>query len=350
MKENEQWMDISGATAVVTQKSIEKIVGSFDIFISTIYSPQNGIDLLVNKKPSERKQIIMDCLQIDVLDKRQKEIVGLKKHMKEKVAYLHGRLNTLTDQITTLVSTHPSERLGSFEGMLKEEKKEQTRLNTHLISLSKKVYEYELCLEEQSNLTEEINEKRAFIKTTSTKITDKKRELEKLQAVLSDTSLIDEGLARIDQLVGDIERYDKELRLNTERRKTLAEINARIKKVDSSSKEALNLLNDKRLTLTNSLTGLDLLNCSKPDCPINEKVKANISTIRIDIDGVDDQINERKNEYYEERKTLERRQEEVQKELDNSFWDNMWYAGLIKKKNREEANGWGILKKQNNIW
>jgi DNA repair exonuclease SbcCD ATPase subunit len=75
VEENGEWIDLSGAARRTTQygsgtnEEIRKILGSFDDFILTSLSLQNNGDNFIDKKQTERKQILSQFMGIDLFDK-----------------------------------------------------------------------------------------------------------------------------------------------------------------------------------------------------------------------------------------------------------------------------------------
>jgi DNA repair exonuclease SbcCD ATPase subunit len=75
VEENDELIDLSGAARRTTQygsgtnEEIRKILGSFDDFILTSLSLQNNGENFIDKKQTERKQILSQFMGIDLFDK-----------------------------------------------------------------------------------------------------------------------------------------------------------------------------------------------------------------------------------------------------------------------------------------
>ena len=75
VEENDEWIDLSGAARRTTQygsgtnEEIRSILGSFDDFILTSLSLQNNGENFIDKKQTERKQILSQFMGIDLFDK-----------------------------------------------------------------------------------------------------------------------------------------------------------------------------------------------------------------------------------------------------------------------------------------
>ncbi len=344
IKKEDSWIDITGGTAVQTQKNLEKIVGSFEIFISTVYSPQNSIDLLVKKKPDERKQIILECLQIDVIDNRRKEITQLRKEYRDTLNQEKGRMNTYSDEVTTLISSNPNETIEEFEQLIKTEKIELTRRQTHLNSLSKRLFEYEdLFLEFEDN-NKKIIETREKVTEISAKIESKRKERTKLNNVIRDRTLLDVGLKNIEDLENEIKRYQDERIVNQARKQKLNELSIEHDQILERYDDTTLFINESRESTLKSIDGLSLLDCSKSDCPINLSVSTQKGNLRIELDKVDQKLQNIEEEKVIKLNDISRKVSRLNEEIKNSFYNFTTHKNKEKELQKEKSHKWIELK------
>jgi len=339
-KIKDDWVDISGAEGKDTQKAIEKLVGTMGIFIATVYSPQNKIDLLVEKKPTDRKKIILDCLQIDVLDKRSEEIVVLKKEVRDKLQQTRGKAEAYADQLARLIDARPEELLQEFSGLLKNEKTIQDKYLSHVESLSKKIHSYEEMEQENKELNQVLANIREEIQQTKLKKFSKEKERDRMEGIMSDKSVIDRGLQRLTDYKEKLKEQSEELIRNTERKNKIAQFNLEIQKQRQGHAKLLSTMVDSREAITKQIESLKLFDCPKADCPLNETTLSHKDLLRIQLDKARETIEAHTKETEVEINEVKEQIIRVEVLIENSIYDKDKHMEYIRAYKEEELNKW----------
>lgn len=326
---NNKWIDISGGNMTETQRQIEAKVGSYDMFISTIYSPQNGVDLLIKKKPSERKQIIIDCLQIDVLEKRQEEIQEIKRVVKDKLFKLKATKDVHSERINELLEENPSKQLAQNEHFLEREKEERTRLNSHIASLTKKVYDYEELENENVELKSEDWKLTKELKDYEVKSLHKVEERQALYDAFNSKGEIDVNIEKIRKAQETKERYAREQETNLSRQKKISELRIKQNEIADFYKGKLDDLYRSRTLMEESLADIKLINCTKEDCPINEQLKEKKDNLLIKIGEVTQTIEKTEAEKLTKISEQQDKIFELEAQVENSFFDVQDYQDVV---------------------
>ncbi len=340
----QEWKDISGADVKATQQYIEKLVGSMEVFVSTVFSSQNNISRLLDKKATDRKEIILDCLQIDVLDKRQKEILKLKKDKKETLSREQGKLETLKVQQTNLIRSNPQELINEFSEQLEKEKIQREKFLTHLNALSVRSYKYDELKKELDGIAEKLVTKRTKIAETKSKIEAKIKEKDILEGYMSDKSIIDQGLDRLNKYQDDMSMYSTEQKKLFERRSSKAQLESSV--LDSSKyyNSQINILRKNHDDLISQIQSLKTINCSKDDCPINTKTEKHRKDLRIKVDEIDEQITNLIKEREIKSSGIKEKIIAIENEISQSFYDGALHTGAIRMHKEEEQKKWPELK------
>jgi len=336
----ENWIDISGADIKTTQVNIEKLVGTFDVFVSTVYSPQNKIDLLVEKKPADRRKIVLDCLQIDVLDKRVSEVNLLKKEIRDKLQQSQGRLTAYTEQLNNLVDSKPHELLEEFNRLLYNEKVVQGRLLTHIEELSKNIHSYEEMGEEYKELDVKLGKIREETEGLRYKIKLKRIEQERMEGILADRSVITRGLQRQQKFQEKLAEASEEIVRNNERRNQISAFKRDIEKLEAEHKDVLKSMETARGSLIGQIEDAKLLDCSKADCPLNARIQEQKSKVRIKLEETNEIIENQIKEHLLKVSDVKDRIIHLESLLESSPYDkqkHMEWVGLHKE---ETQNKW----------
>lgn len=339
-----EWADISGSTSHQTQKQIEKIVGTFEMFSSISYSPQNNIDAIIKKKPGERKQLILDCLQVDVLNRRQEEIAELKKQTKDLISHEKGRLEAYSDQISSLIASNPEQRIKDLENILSSLTEQHIKNTSHLTTLSKKLYEYDSLNGELSLIKEEMNKKQTAILELNQRIAVKKQEQAKLEAAIQDSSLIEQGLQKISNITNSIAELEKKKTLLLELQKRQDEFRRKKIEINSSHTKSLNLLYAAKKSANNILINLKLLDCPKEDCPLNTQIKTQHENVLLEIDKIETQITEELEKHSREMSDFSLLEQQLENEISAVNYSQKEHIELLQTLEKERQNKWEELK------
>jgi len=344
--ESQDWVDVSSGTAIQTQKHINRITGTYEMFISTVYSPQNKFDILVEQKPNERKQLILDCLQISVLEKRAKIVAEARKKVRDTIFIRKGTLDAYNDQLTTLLAKNPSFSIKEFEEKVKNDRQEETRLSFHMAKMVHKVQEYQDLEYEQEVLTNEIVELREKIQQYEYDIMQRRDERNKFMTILADSSVIDEGLARVRHFDEQIEHMDKQRLQVVDRKREIANFETKIEILKQSYKDKIEVLEASRRSAVNTINGTDSIDCSRPDCPVIEKIAKHKADLVIEIEDLDAQIESSRVAHSEEINKINEEILIAEKKVEETGFDQGEYNKYMRSKKEEQAHHWDKMRHQ----
>lgn len=336
------WIDVSGSTARDTQNKLATIVGTLDIFASTVYSPQNKVAHLINKKPSERKQIIMDCLQVDVLEKRQEYVADLKREVKEKLSAHKGVLDAYSDEQVELVKSNPKDSIIEFNSKIEAVRLEKGTISAHLERLSSQRANYEDLRVKQDEVNRQLSKCRDKIGELATKISERKRQKDRYEALLANRSEIDEALALIASLEKKMSELSEKKNIKLSLENKISDIESLCKRIELEYKSKIKLISDQIKSVEITISNLKLIDCPKPDCPINSKINNQVNIERIKIDEAQEKIEglkvECENKLNDQKVTLYSLQEQLGA-VDYDELEYMEAMRLHQKKKKEDWEG-----------
>ncbi len=286
------WMDISGSTITTTQKNIDKLIGSFNIFISTMISPQEQIGLLFDKKPSERKQIILDCLQIDILNLRNEVASDLKKQTKDKLSRAKGKQDSLSEQFIKLDSLNSEGMLKEFESFITSEKVNQERINKYVAELHAQIESYTILDNDYKVINDKIEKLLEQIHTLENKVGKKKIQLEKLQTIASDKSIIDQKIAEIEDAENKIRYYTDLSQKITAKNNELKAAKAILDNIDKNYQDKITEFRGVRESFKNQFESSLEINCSEPKCPMNAQIREHNAKLKKNMLDMENKIQE----------------------------------------------------------
>jgi len=340
---NDNWVDVSGAGVNDTQKTISELVGTLEMFVSTVYSPQNGIDRLVNKKPSERKQIILDCLQIDVLERRQKEILKLKSEVTATINTLKGQLVAYSSQLDRLLSNKPELIITEFESLLRNEKINQQQLLSKIESLSSKLSDYTELQAENEKINTTLSELRKEIVELQKKQSNKKEEVERFKAIASDKTVIERGLQRLKIYKEELEKHVKNFADLTKAKNEKTQFEKQLEELSRAHRNTISALNTSKNALIQQLHSYTELDCPKPDCPLNLKVQKEKDKIRVKMEEADNAIVLARTEQEIVINQIKEKIISLQSDIDNSNYSSKEHLACVSAFNEENNNKWHEL-------
>lgn len=345
-KQEGNWIDISGADAKTTDSIISALIGSFDMFNSTIWSTQNNVDALVKKKPGERKQVIIDCLQIDALEPRQRQSSELHSKSKDRLSSENGRLDLLKERINKIINSQPEQLLSEFETMLTAEEENRERTIVHLNAISGYAQQFSDYEKQHNVLTAEIGATNSKIEETRSKIDIQTRKKDKYEALYADRSIVDDGLDRLERLNEDRERLTNEMRRLTDLRAQIAALQKELSTIESSYNSQIDTLKSANADASRQIAGLKLINCAKPDCPINEQVNNQKNEIIFKSEHYAEEIEAKIRDREVKTSAIKDKIIELERDIKNSFFDQTKYMEMLRLLQEEEAKKWPELKAQ----
>ena len=339
-----EWIPINGADKPSTENKIQSLVGSFDIFTSIIYSAQNKIDLLINKKPSERKQIILDCLQVDVLERRQAIIAEMRKNLKDRQQQEMGKLELLTEKQAKLISRDPDFYIEKYVEETEDKKMKVADLVTEINRLAINNARVEELQQNVDKLTASIEREREKIRQYDSKVKQKQDQLTSYTDLLNDIGKIDAGIDRLNHLEERYAFYEEEKRKDREREHVKKQLAVEYKNVSGVYDEQIELIKKSKAELVGQLNNLAEIDCPADGCPINEKVRKQKSALRLKIDELDTDIEKKLAQKEVALSTVKDKIAAVTTELEASLYDSTEHMLLIQTLNEERKNKWHELK------
>ena len=178
-EENGELVDLSGAArsnsqyGTGTNEEIRKILGTFDDFILTSLSLQNNGQNFIDKKQTERKQILSQFMGIDLFDKlydiAREDVSDEKSYLKRiKDKNVFGSLSTIERELQTLNEQKKKldKEIKPFEVELNELEKEIETLKSSLkyvpdvndVNFESQILKDESELEEQHSILKDEEE------------------------------------------------------------------------------------------------------------------------------------------------------------------------------------------------
>lgn len=334
------WIPINGESATETKQRISNLVGSYDLFTATVYSPQQKIDLLIEQTPSNRKQTILDCLQVDVLEKRRNIIKEIKKEADDAYSYEQGKQSFIVDQIEKLNTVNYDAAIEAAKDNIVQAKKEQAVFTERIGTLEK---QYSMLIEykdEYEKVDPKITAVRDKIKELRTKLFATQQKRNHMAEIMTNKDIVREGLDRLRQAKEKEEDLVAERARNTERQARQKRYEKELSSVESSYNEQIRLLQESRTSLMSQLGSLKTLNCSKEDCPLNERVNDQKTKIRLEVDGIDEQIRVKETQKQTEASNIKEKILRVKAELDNSYFDQKVYMDVLQAHMKERNEKW----------
>jgi len=279
-KNGEDWIDISGEDVKHTQRLINNLVGSYDVFSSTVYSPQNGVDLLLKKKPSERKQIIIDCLNINALTLRREVVSTRKRLLKDRIQQLNGKLSVYEQKKKAANEEQLLSDKNISESNINELTRRKNTAAEKLAELVGNIDRVDNLVEEMKALSRQIEMCNLDINGLKIKINEKTKELNDLLAY--------DGTAKnIEIKLNEIKIHQEELKIFLQKKEkfTLLSEQLRARQKDQKNqqllyKERIRTIVDQMDMIRAQFDGVKLLDCSRSDCPLNNALKLNKDGLR----------------------------------------------------------------------
>ena len=200
VEENGEWIDLSGAARRTTQygsgtnEEIRSILGSFDDFILTSLSLQNNGENFIDKKQTERKQILSQFMGIDLFDK-------LYDIAKEDVAEEKSYLKRIKEKDIF-------NSLSNIESKLQDFNNNKNKLKIEIDPIEKNLDEF---LVEKDALKSKLKDVEKFNYVDfDIKILEKESELEKQKSLLQGEEKYRENLRPLyNQVYSQLKDFDE---------------------------------------------------------------------------------------------------------------------------------------------
>lgn len=338
-----KWTDISEDVRVL-QKRLHRLVGTYDMFISTIYSPQNRIDHLLTKKPTKRKDLIMDCLQISVLDKRQQTISELKKEAFDKKKVISGQLTGYSDDHDNMLLHNPQQAKTEYEKLLGLSRDINKRHRSDVLEVQQKLSELEQKRIEYQKVEKALQNVREKIADAQKRLGDKQKQKGRLVALMEDSSEIDAGILRLDEAEKELAKYNEEHARNTTRKLDIDKLYKQINLVKHTRQSQRSDIETALNSLRNQLAKTKELDCTRPDCPLNDKVAKTRVKLSDDISELTRRYDASKKDEQAEAEQLQKQVFSLQGQLDASFYDEGKKMTFLRAIKTEEQKKWREIK------
>jgi len=201
VEENGELVDLSGAArsnsqyGTGTNEEIRKILGTFDDFILTSLSLQNNGQNFVDKKQSERKQILSQFMGIDLFDK-------LYDIARDDVADERAYLKRIKEK-------NVFETMGRIEQKLKDLKESKVEVEANIEPVEKQIDDFKSQVEELKSKLKDVDDIKEL--DFDDLIIDNEQKLEEQQSLLASENEYREQLRPLyNQVFDKIKGFDEE--------------------------------------------------------------------------------------------------------------------------------------------
>lgn len=183
-----------------TQEKINSILKmNYDTFMDTVCIGQGASSRFMNKKPAERKQTLMQILDVQKFEDYENKAKEKKKQIKDELDSLKYKIDILEDSFIDVFTVEKS--INNDKKELKSKERELVKLKKDLEIIQKEKIEYENNIQRQQELQKSIIAARNQMERNI----DKKNELEKrineisqnLPIVIEDTDSLEKQLEEI---------------------------------------------------------------------------------------------------------------------------------------------------------
>ena len=220
---------ISGATRI-TKEIEEKLEIDAKSFLNAVYIKQGDITNLIDKTPSERKQLISKLLNIESLDVASDEIKNIINEYKEEYSYNEGQISK-KEEITEK-NTELKNNITNNEKEIHKNTEENKQLKLKKEKLEKEITNMEEIKEEHDKLQKEITSIQKTINRLKKSKSDNDEYLEQIEDAEKQTKILKKDVEKLPKL-----RELKELKTElNHKNKELTDINEQIKQIEETKK------------------------------------------------------------------------------------------------------------------
>lgn len=193
-----------------TQEKINSILKmNYDTFMDTVCIGQGASSRFMNKKPAERKQTLMQILDVQKFEDYENKAKEKKKQIKDELDSLKYKIDILEDSSIDVFTVEKS--INNDKKELKSKERELVKLKKDLEAIQKEKIEYENNIQRQQELQKSI----VSAKNQMERNVNKKNELEKrineispnLPIIIEDTDSLEKQLEEIKKSIDTIKEY-----------------------------------------------------------------------------------------------------------------------------------------------
>lgn len=190
-----------------TQEKINSILKmNYDTFMDTVCIGQGASSRFMNKKPAERKQTLMQILDVQKFEDYENKAKEKKKQIKDELDSLKYKIDILEDSFIDVFTVEKS--INNDKKELKSKERELVKLKKDLETIQKEKIEYENNIQRQQELQKSI----VAAKNQMERNVNKKNELEKrineispnLPIIIEDTDSLEKQLEEIKKSIDTI--------------------------------------------------------------------------------------------------------------------------------------------------
>jgi DNA repair exonuclease SbcCD ATPase subunit/DNA repair exonuclease SbcCD nuclease subunit len=226
MKDGPDWVSANGPDATATQRRIDELVGSPEVFFRTRFARQGDVAAVLDMKPSELKDTILDALNAQIFDRRKavaKDIAsGVYRQINECDGRLQGLRSTVADE---------QELRSDIEGLIAEQKNEKETIDRIRSELDTIAQRSELLTDQIRNLQRE-KEKWQEAEGRRLGLIEKKAQLqtraESAQSILENESTIRLKTEEVTKLKDRVDQFQKKLVAMTQLASDLTKVESKI--------------------------------------------------------------------------------------------------------------------------
>ena len=253
---------ISGATKI-TKEIEEKLEIDAKSFLNAVYIKQGDITDLIDKTPSERKQLITKLLNIESLDVASDEIKNIINEYKEEYSFNDGQISK-KEEITEK-NTELKNNITNNEKEIHKNTEENKQLEVKKEKLENEITNLEEIKEEHDKLQKEITSIQDTLNSLNISKSKNDDDLKQIENAEKQTKVLKKDVEKLPKL-----RELKELKteLNHKNRE-LQDINEQIKQIEQTKKtiennqekhERYNKIKDEKEELEKEIKKLELEN------------------------------------------------------------------------------------------
>lgn len=190
-----------------TQEKINSILKmNYDTFMDTVCIGQGASSRFMNKKPAERKQTLMQILDVQKFEDYENKAKEKKKQIKDELDSLKYKIDILEDSFIDVFTVEKS--INNDKKELKSKERELVKLKKDLETIQKEKIEYKNNIQRQQELQKSI----IAAKNQMERNVNKKNELEKrineispnLPIIIEDTDSLEKQLEEIKKSIDTI--------------------------------------------------------------------------------------------------------------------------------------------------
>lgn len=225
-KVNDEWLPMNEGDSGETQASIERMVGSYDMYLSTRFGSQQDIDYLCSRSTAEMKDILQEAMNFTAFDLRENAAGKQLKELRSSYENVTMKMESMAKELEQELDIQES--LKQLEASKTAKGDEIEGLRTQRDETQRKIDDAKGINEKRTELTIKSSELAGRITTEETKINELVNVLAKkddvtsgIQRVAALESKVEEQQETLNGLITEMEVYSSETQRLTNGRSDL---------------------------------------------------------------------------------------------------------------------------------